>query len=93
MSEMRVWHIPQFGAGLTLFNVSVDSLDQGVKILNLLWDYDLYQYDNNIKGDYSNVSGLEILNKENGWEEWDGFEVGLDVGDIHEYIDELEGDV
>jgi len=41
------------------FRVDVDSVDEGVKLMTVLADYDAFQYDNNIKPDYSNIGGLE----------------------------------
>jgi hypothetical protein len=52
------------------FYVSVTSIDEAAKILVTLAEYDLFQYANNIKPDYSNAGGLEIFdgNEWTGWE-------------------------
>ena len=51
MTKLRVWHNCQVGA-VKNFYVEVESIEQAWKILNTLWDYDLFQYENNIKPDY-----------------------------------------
>lgn len=63
MNKLRVWHIPQ--VPMAPFLVPVESVREAKLVLDTLADYDLFQYENNIKPDYSNVSGLE---------EWDGKE-------------------
>lgn len=76
--QLKVWHMPQ--VPMTAFNVFVDSVEDAKKILKVLWDYDLFQYDNDIKPDYSNTSGLEIF-KDRTWEEYYDDE-GRDIDEI-----------
>ncbi len=64
--KLRVWHIPQI-SGET-FYVAVSSIEAGLVIIDQLSDYDLFQYNNKIKGDYSN--GLHELQDNGDWEEW-----------------------
>lgn len=64
---LRVWHIPQIPG--KPFHVSVDTPLEAVKIINLLAEYDQFQFDENIKPDYSNVSGLEVY-EDGEWCEW-----------------------
>lgn len=86
MSKMRVWHNCQVGA-VKNFYVEVESIEQAWKILNTLWDYDLFQYENKIKPDYCNASGLEYFDEEGQeWCEWYD-DNGLD---IREYFEESE---
>lgn len=56
--KLRVWHIPQ--VPMKAFRVETDSLQEAVKIKNALADYDLFQYENNVKGDYANANGIEM---------------------------------
>lgn len=56
--KLRVWHIPQ--VPMKAFHVETDSLREAVKIKNALADYDLFQYENNVKGDYANANGIEM---------------------------------
>ena len=56
--KLRVWHIPQLP--MKAFTVEVDSLQEAIKIKNVLANYDLFQYENNVKGDYANVNGIQM---------------------------------
>lgn len=84
--KLRIWHNCQIGA-VENFYVEVESVEMAWKILNTLWDYDLFQYKNRIKSDYCNTSGLEYWNEEEkDWYEWyddDGY-------DIKEHFENLE---
>lgn len=75
--KLRVWHIPQ--VPMKAFRVEVSSIDGAWKILNVLWDYDLFQYENRVKPDYCNMSGLEYFDEEEKdwleWEDEDGFNI------------------
>lgn len=86
MAKLRVWHNCQVGA-VGNFYVEVESIEQAWKTLNTLWDYDSFQYENNIKPDYCNASGLEYFDEEEQeWCEWyddDGL-------DIKEHFEENE---
>lgn len=81
MSKLRVFWIPQ--VPMKPFYVSVASVEEGVKIMDILGEYDQFQFDNNIKPDYSNVGGLE-MNEDGAWCEWYDDETGFD--DPREYI-------
>lgn len=62
--KLQVWWIPQVPKYLLkAFTVDVDTVEEGVKIMNVLADYDDFQFKNNIKPDYCNTGGL------NQWEE------------------------
>lgn len=78
MAKLRVWHNCQIGAVENLY-VEVESIEQAWKILNTLWNYDLFQYKNKIKPDYCNASGLEYFDEEGQeWCEWYDDD-GLDI--------------
>ncbi|WP_197247582.1 hypothetical protein [Brevibacillus laterosporus] len=63
--------------------------EQAGLIYNTLADYDLFQYDNNIKPDYANATVVEFWNKEEqDWLEWSDEETGID--DINEYFGQNE---
>lgn len=71
MNELRVWHNCQICELRELFYVKVDSIEEAILVINVLWDYDRYQYEKGVKSDYCNASGLEIFNtEENEWEEY-----------------------
>jgi hypothetical protein len=62
--KFRIWHKSQIPG--KSFKLTVQSPEEGQEILDILADYDLFQFENNIKPDYSNASGIECF--ENG--EW-----------------------
>lgn len=84
IGDLRVWHIPQVPG--KPFHVTVSSPDEAKKILSTLWNYDIFQFENKIKPDYSNASGLEVYEEDagdgvNGWCEWFN-EEGDDISDL-----------
>lgn len=85
MEKLRVWHIPQ--VPMKAFHVDVETLEEAIKVLNILADYDLFQYENRVKPDYCNMQGLEEwCEEENDWCEW----YDEDGRDIREYAEELD---
>ncbi|EPA9111003.1 MAG: superinfection exclusion protein [Serratia liquefaciens] len=58
MAKFRVWHIPQ--VPMKSFKVEVESVEEGVRLMDTLANYDLFQYENNIKPDYCNMNGLQM---------------------------------
>lgn len=80
--DMKVWWIPQVpGKG---FEVEISSLEEGVKIMEVLANYDAFQFENNIKPDYCNAGGIRVWcdNSDGegtpGWEDWYDDETGED---------------
>lgn len=65
----RVWWAPQIPG--EPFYVQVETLEMAVGVADVLAKYDLFQYENRVKGDYANVGGIEE------WVTWDN-EDGLD---------------
>ena len=55
--DLRVWHVPQIP--MEAFYVNVDSVEEGLFILEILSEYDLFQLCKNVKPDYSNCNGLQ----------------------------------
>lgn len=85
--KLRVWWIPQ--VPMTAFNVPVQSVAEGVKILETLALYDAFQLKNNIKPDYCNAGGLEEWVEDAGegqpgWVSWCDEETGCE--DPAEYL-------
>ena len=81
IGDLQVWWIPQ--VPMDAFTVSVSTVEQGVKIMNVLADYDLFQLHNKIRNDYSNAGGLRRWCSDNGdgipgWEDWYDEETGDD---------------
>lgn len=72
------------------FHVEVSSIDEAWKILNILWNYDLFQYENNVKPDYCNMSGLEYYDEEEkDWMEWEDQD-GYNIKQHFENLEEAE---
>lgn len=70
MSKLRVWWIPQVGMRKT-FYVSVNTPEEGKKLLDTLAVYDLFQFKNKIKPDFCNAGGLQMFDEEdNEWYDW-----------------------
>lgn len=71
MSKLRVWWIPQAGATEDSFYVPVETVEEGKKVMDMLAAYDLFQMQNNIKPDYSNIGGLQMWDEEEKeWCDW-----------------------
>ena len=71
MNKLRVWWIPQVGAGSEAFYVPVQSVEEGKRVMDMLATYDAYQLQNKIKPDYCNTGGLQIYNPEVAdYEDW-----------------------
>jgi phage/plasmid-associated DNA primase len=82
--KLRVSHFPQIPC--KPFIVEVKTLEEAKKIIDVLADYDLFQYENNIKPDYCNTSVLEeYCEEENEWYDWCDDETGID--DLDEYFE------
>lgn len=56
---LKVWWIPQ--VPMKAFEFLVKDMVEGKKIMEVLADYDTFQFENNIKPDYSNMGGLVRL--------------------------------
>jgi hypothetical protein len=76
--NLRVWWIPQ--VPMRPFYVPVRSVKEAKLILNTLADYDLFQYDTNVKLDYTSAGGLQIQEGEE-WIEWSN-EEGDEIDEV-----------
>lgn len=79
--KLRVWWIPQIPG--KPFIVPVESVAEGVNIMNILADYDWFQLNNNIKPDYCNAGGLSMF-EDGEWIDWCDDETG--ESDPQKYI-------
>lgn len=87
--SLRVWWIPQVPG--KRFFVYVDDLEQAKLVMNVLADYDQFQFQNHIKPDYTNAGGVEMWDDDDGsgepgWCDWysedgDSFEEWMEVQD------------
>lgn len=75
--KLKVWHIPQ--VPMKAFEVEVETVEDAKLLLDTLANYDLFQFENNIKPDYSNASGLVYYDEEEqDWLDWED-ETGNDA--------------
>lgn len=75
--QLRVWWIPQ--VPMKPFYAEVKTLEEAHLLLETLAMYDAFQFDNNIKPDYSNVGGLQYWEEsEKDWWDWNDEETGDD---------------
>lgn len=91
--KMRVWWIPQ--VPMKPFTVGIATVQEGVKIMDVLADYDKFQFENNIKPDYCDAGGIEVFDTtdhadgpEGTWVDWWDEDTGLD--DPHEFVNGAE---
>lgn len=85
MSKLRVWWIPQIGIEKA-FYVPVKTVEEGKKVLDTLAVYDMFQFENNIKPDFSNVGGLQMFDEEyQEWNDWHSDDYEYD--DVDEYCE------
>jgi hypothetical protein len=80
VGDLQVWWIPQIP--MKPFEVDVASVAEGAKILQVLENYDVFQFDNLIKPDCANAGGLRRWccdadgEGNQGWEDWYDEETG-----------------
>lgn len=68
-NKLRVWWIPQVSLSCDTFYIPVQSVEEGKKMMDLLVAYDMFQLQNNIKPDFCNAGGLQML-VDGEWEDW-----------------------
>ncbi len=57
--DFQVWWISQ--VPMKPFTVLVETREQGEWLCGVLAAYDKFQYENNVKPDYSNVGGVHVF--------------------------------
>ena len=65
-SKLSVWWNPQLRRGIEPLYIPVNSIEEGIKVMDLLSAYDAFQFQNNVKPDYINVGGIEMY-KDGEW--------------------------
>jgi len=75
---LRVWWIPQ--VPMNSFYVYVKTIKEAKLIIQVLADYDTFQFENKVKPDYSNVGGLQVYDGEE-WIDWLCEECDDDIDD------------
>jgi hypothetical protein len=66
--QLRVWWIPQ--VPMSPFLYPVPTVEAAEMLCDALARYDLFQYENNVKGDYSNAGGASWQHPELTGGEW-----------------------
>lgn len=87
----RVWHIPQIPG--EPFHIYCSTIEEAIGIIETLSEYDKFQLENNIKGDYANMNGVEVFDDcEKEWLSWHHEDVSNDeyFDDIWDYIRHLK---
>lgn len=77
--DLRVWWIPQIP--MKAFVVPVTDIDQAKFLLGVLANYDLFQFENRVKGDYCNAGGLSVF-EDGEWVDWCDEETGDNINDL-----------
>jgi len=82
INDLRVWWIPQVPGNA--FYVPVRNCIEAKLVLNTLASYDQFQFDENVKPDYTNAGGLQRYVDEGDGPEW---------LDWHPHPDDDDGDI
>jgi hypothetical protein len=78
--DLSVWWVPQ--VPMQAFRVPVASVAMGVKLLEVLADYDSFEFENNVKPDYCNAGGLMQFDADIAdWRDWEG-DLGEDFDEV-----------
>ena len=83
--SLRIWWIPQIP--MKAFEVPVADLVQAKLLLRTLADYDAFQFENRVRGDYCNTGGLSIF-EDGEWSDWYHPETGDDFNTHMETMDD-----
>lgn len=85
IGDLRVWWIPQIPG--KPFTVRVKDPEEGMRILEVLASYDMFQLHHRIKPDFSNVGDLQQWDGED-WMDWGEDETGLDIREVATLLEE-----
>lgn len=73
--DLQVWWVPQ--VPMKAFTVPVKTLREAKLLLDTLAKYDVFQFENKVKPDFSNAGGLNIF-EDGEWVDWHHPETGDD---------------
>jgi len=73
--DLQVWWVPQ--VPMKAFTVPVKSLREAKLTLDTLARYDIFQFENKVKPDFSNAGGLNVF-EDGEWVDWHHPETGDD---------------
>jgi hypothetical protein len=92
MTKLEVWHYPQIPC--QPFRIPVNYVSEAVKIMDVLADYDLFQYANQLKSDYSNATLLVLWDeKEQDWLSWEIEVDGEWFDDPYKYVEHIKQNI
>ena len=80
--KLQVWWVPQ--VPMKSFTVDVSTVEEGVKVMRVLANYDRFQFENKVKPDYCNAGGLNQWDDDSdgegtpGWCSWFDDDTGED---------------
>ncbi len=83
MSNLKIWWIPQ--VPMKAFEKEVSTLSEAHILLDTLALYDIFQFENNVKGDYCNAGGLMVKDGDD-WEDWCDEDTGEDFDEYRERV-------
>ena len=66
--ELQVWWVPQIP--MQAFTWPVKTYAEGKALCDCLAQYDIFQFENNVKPDYCNAGGVRIRHPERTDGEW-----------------------
>ena len=70
--KIKVWHIPQIPG--PAFELIVDTYAEAKLLHEALAQYDNFQFENDIKPDYSNAAGIQV-HSHGEWVDWEPSDV------------------
>ena len=79
--QLKVWWIPQVPG--KAFEVLVNNLREAKLLMDTLANYDLFQFRENVKPDYTNAGGVQIFENDE-WTDWYDEETGMDFDEYME---------
>ena len=78
--DLKVWWVPQ--VPMKAFEVPVQTLREASLVLDVLADYDKFQFENRVKPDYSNAGGLLQFDHDIAdWCDWES-DLGEDFDEV-----------
>ena len=83
IGDLKIWWVPQ--VPMKAFEMKVGTTDEASLLLFTLAKYDIFQFENRVKPDFSNAGGLSVFDGEE-WTEWES-----DLGDTIDDI--IDGDI
>ena len=66
----RAWYIPQIPMK-AFYGPLRDSYERAAEDLEIITDFSIFEFENNVKPDCADVGGVEYLDRDGDWAEWD----------------------